>query len=224
MVFIEMKDLIILGMGPSAWQCPWDSEVWGLNMGWELAQKDGHQLDKLFLAHGQVYSKEGNPYFDWQKINQQSFEVMSVHRIKGLKSTIFPLKRINQKFGTDYYSNTVCYMLAYALDKSTDAVLRLKPDAYTRIRFYGVDILEDEEISQEKAGIEYWLGIARGLGIKCEISYNSTLLRTERPKLPVTLLNKGCRDDGNVITGILEIVAQDLNQITHENLIKALGG
>ena len=227
-----MPSLIILGMGPSAWLCPFDAEVWGLNMGWRLAQQDGHKLDKLFLAHTQVYSKEGNPYFDWGELSKEEFEIVSLHRVKGLRATIFPLKRIAKKFQTDYFSNTVCYMLAYALDKCTTNELKLKPDApFGKFRLYGVDMLEGEEYSHEKGGIEFWLGIARGVGIDFQISPISEVLTTFTGK-PYGLKGnkiKGIRPRdfprirGGEFCGEFNIIG-DFTKVTSNDLVKQLGG
>lgn len=226
----KIKELIILGMGPSAWLCPFDTEVWGLNMGWKLVQQDGHKLDKLFLAHKQVYSKEGNPFFDWEEINKQEIDVVSLHRVRGLKATVFPLKRISEKFQTNYFSDTVCYMIAYAIDKSTDNELKLKEDAYTKLRLYGVDMLEEEEYRHEKGGIEFWLGLAKGIGIGCEISPTSEVLSTITGK-PYGLGGKIkgigakglARMRGGEFCGAFNIVG-DITKLTSKDLIDQLGG
>ena len=226
------RDLIILGMGPSAWLCPFDTEVWGLNMGWKLVQQDGHKLDKLFLAHTQVYSREGNPFFDWRELNRQDLEVISLHRIRGLEATIFPLKRISEKFNTNYFTDTVCYMIAYALDKCTDRELKLKPDApYSKFRLYGVDMLEGEEYSHEKGGIEFWLGLARGIGINYGISPISEVLTTftGRPyglrgnKIRGINPRELAKHRGGEFVGAFDIIG-DFTKVTSKELIGQLGG
>jgi hypothetical protein len=179
---LKPKELIILAMGPSRGQCPFDAEVWSLNMSYEqMAALDG-RIDKIFLAHKQVYHPETKkPYFDWDKMGACSTEIINTHKIKGVKAKIFPMKRIIKKFGTDYFSNTVCYMIAYALDKSTREVnghLELKEGAYTKLRLYGVDMQQKDEYQWEKPGIEFWLGIAKGLGIDYTVSLGSALFDT----------------------------------------------
>ena len=177
------KTIDILAMGPGRGQCPFDNETWGVNTGWKQVLAMSGKIDKLFIVHTQVYSDEGNPYFVWEKLNEQPFEIINIHRIKGLKSKLFPLKRICEKFDSDYLSDSICYMIAYALHlytrkKDGKVVLRCP----LRLRLFGVDMQDFNEYQLEKGGIEYWLGYARGLGVEYSISFGSTLLTTESGK------------------------------------------
>lgn len=178
---VEGRELIILAMGPSRGQCPFDVETWALNTGFLMAEEFGETITKLFIAHGQVYSlKYGNPYFDWKYIEEKGYELITTHRLKGVKSKLFPMKRICEKFSTDYFSDTITYMIAYAIDKSTkveDGRLVYK-GPYNHLRLYGVDMQEGEEYEYEKGGIEYWLGIAQGLGMGWSVGMGSTLFTT----------------------------------------------
>ena len=130
-----------MGQGPSVIECPFDAEVWSVNNGWiQVAKLNGH-INKIFLAHKQVY-KDGKAVFDWDSLNQLAdlgVEIFNTHRVKRLKSKLYPLKRIAEKFNCDYFSNTICYMLAYALDKG-----------YRKIRLYGIDMRETGEYALEK--------------------------------------------------------------------------
>ena len=174
------RDVIIFGMGNSAALCPFDTETWVVNMGYTKAYKMGGRMDKLFTAH----SPEAYPFLmgtmeqltrgwntmDWDLIDQFvnfGLEVISIHKINGVRSKIYPLKRIIKKFGTDYFTDSLCYMIAYAIDKN-----------YTKIRLYGVDMLDRDEFKYEKEGIEYWIGYARGRGIEVTISDGSNLCKT----------------------------------------------
>jgi len=49
---------------------------------------------------------------------------------------------------------------------------------YNNLRLYGCDMQEGEEYEYEKGGIEFWLGIAKGVGMGYTISMGSTLLTT----------------------------------------------
>ena len=184
------KTIDILAMGPGRGQCPFDSETWGVNTGWKQVEQLRGKIHKLFIVHTQVISDEGNPYFIWEKLNEKSFEIINIHRIKGLDATLFPLKRIIKKFDCDYFSDTICYMIAYALDKyvyidKKDALFpngKLKLREPLRIRLYGIDMQDFSEYQLEKGGIEHWLGIALGLGVEYYISFGSTLLTTDTGK------------------------------------------
>lgn len=174
-----MKEVILLAMGPSRIQCLFDAETWALNTGYRQVADMKGRIDKLFLAHCQVYDKDHKPYFDWNEINNLKVEVINTHRVRKLKSKQYPFKAVIRKFETDYFSDTIAYMLAYALHKYTyrrkDKVFLKEP---LKLRLYGADMLEHGEYQLEKGGIEFWLGLARGLGAKVEISKGSHLLRT----------------------------------------------
>jgi hypothetical protein len=179
-------DIIILGMGPSRHECPWDQlttqAVYVCNTGYrQVAEMEG-KLSHIFLAHTQVI-RGGHKNFRWEEYNylaSKGIEVYNTHRVKGLNSKMYPLKRIGKKFNTNYFSDTIAYMVAFAVDYATDVkdgkpVLNGKCDC---LRFYGVDMHEFGEYGLEKGGIEFWIGWARGLGMDIEISQGSTLLRT----------------------------------------------
>ena|SRR3990167_183426 len=175
-------NLIILAQGPTRIQCPFDAETWGLNNGYRQVREQKGHLDKLFLAHTQVKVKndkgELENRFDWDEMNNLGVEIINTHKVKGLNSKIYPMKRITKKLGCDYYSDTICYMVAYAIDRMTrikDGRLLLKEPSH--IRIYGADMLTEDEYEKERGGIEYWIGFARGLGIKVDIARGSALCR-----------------------------------------------
>jgi len=162
--------LIILGMGTSRIQCPFDTEVWAVNTGYKQVAEMGGHLEKLFLAHTQCLDHEGDIIFDWEEINKLAdagVDVLNIHRVKGLSARMFPMERLIKKFGCDYFSDTICYMMVYAIDQG-----------YKKLRLYGIDMHLTDEYQTEKGGIEYWIGYARGLGIDVWIVDGGSLLRT----------------------------------------------
>ena len=181
----------ILAMGSSRIYADWSvPEIWALNNGYrQVAEMKGH-CEKIFLAHKQVIRQDdGSKIFDWNEMNalaDAGIQIINTHRVKGLKASLFPMKRLNEKFFSDrsYYSDTVAYLLAYALDQMTtgkykDGSLRLV--APLTLKLWGVDMMEMEEYGLEKGGIEFWLGYAMGLGVKVELTtweQECNLLRT----------------------------------------------
>lgn len=179
----EGRDIIILAMGPSRGYCPFDTETWAVNQGYFHVYEMHGRLDKLFLAHGNVYSAEGNPLLRWDEINSLAdagVEVINTHKVKGLKAKMYPMNQIIKRFGIDYFSDTICYMIAYALYVSTRVNGNGKPALKhpLRLKIYGVDIQDRDEYQFEKPGIEFWIGYALGLGVEITNSFGSTLLTT----------------------------------------------
>lgn len=150
-------------MGNTGYQCPYDAEVWGVNRGFKKARK----LDKLFMTDTRL-DPYGDERFDTESLNKLDCDIISLHHIKGIKSRRYPYKIIVKKFGTEFFSCTVCYMIAYALYKG-----------YDYIRMYGIDMITTKEYEREKGGVEFWIGIAKGMGCKVEISKGSAVCQTK---------------------------------------------
>ena len=142
-----MKEVIILGHGPTRIQCPYDKETWGVNNCYSFAQR----LDKLFITD-RITEKE----FDFKALEQVKCIVSSIpypnHPEWNIE--VYPLKEVLAKFRTTFFSNAICYMIAYALLKE-----------YERIWFYGIDMMTSTTYLFEKGGVEYWMGIAHALGV-----------------------------------------------------------
>lgn len=151
------KELIILGKGPSRKHCPFDAEVWGVNNVYETVSCwDRTQVTKLFafdyvsdMIKGMRAT--GIPIVGWQYYADEKY----------------PLDEIVSKFGVDYFTNSISYMVAMAIYKG-----------YEKIRLYGVDQRSGAEYINEKSGVEFWIGVAIGHGINVEISSGSHLLKT----------------------------------------------
>lgn len=83
------------------------------------------------------------------------------------KSEAFPIHEAVKEFGIPYFTNTICYMIAYAVLKGAK-----------EIDIFGVNQAGSHEYLEEKGGVEYWIGVAVGRGIKVTINgKDSGLLR-----------------------------------------------
>ncbi len=173
------KEVIILGTGSSRVQCPYDCEVWGVN-GIYSEIDSRHKLglsvrlDKLFITD-YLWSQQGHLHFDIQRVNRIcgefntrviSFRNLSLGKYK-IPCSIYPYRRIAKKFKTKFFSNTICYMLAYALDKN-----------YTNFKLYGIDMHSKEEYMLQKGGIEYWLGRVMERGGEVFIAPGGAVMKT----------------------------------------------
>ncbi len=176
---MSQKEVIILGTAPSRNECPYDCETWGVNGVYTLepflrAEGKPFRLDKLFITDT-TFSAEGNLHFDIDVMNKirkkYGTEFLTIHpigigKIK-LISTPYPWKEIVDKFKTEYFSSSVCHMLAYALYYNYDS-----------IRLYGVDMASKMEYLLQKGGVEYWLGRAEERGCNVFVCKGSAILQT----------------------------------------------
>lgn len=193
-----MKDIIILAMGVTSEGCPFDvEEVWGVNTSYrQVFGLGGHKnlnghLSKIFICHrGQEYDFAGDPVFDWDELKQQvegGIEIVSLFdmqelRKRGIPFTRMHYKTLSKKFDTDYYADTIAYQIAYALhlntvrDRETGLLKLIEP---MRIRMYGVDMYDSDGYATERGGVEYFVAIAKTLGVDFWIHPDSVVCKTE---------------------------------------------
>jgi len=161
-----MKSVTILGMGATSIKCPYEGEIWGVNQVYKTAKR----LDKLFISD-RKNKPGGGVAWDFESMNKINIPIVSLHRFNELKNLVhYPYDRIVEKFdgmGKEFFTNTICYMLAYALYKG-----------YEKIRMYGVDMATSMEYILERGGIEYWVGRAEGMGVKVEVTKGSMICKT----------------------------------------------
>ena len=165
-----LKDVIILGCGATHIDCQYHCETWGVNGTYGFAKR----LDKLFMTDEE--SEVNSSWYDLPKLRKSNTilvlpEAYPKLAKSGLPIEIFPMDKVFEKFPTRFYSNSIAYMIAYALlhTKSVQGPDDLRPkviDGYNRIWFYGIDMLTHGTYMQEKGGVEYWMGAALGMGVK----------------------------------------------------------
>jgi len=79
----------------------------------------------------------------------------------------FPLSEIMQQLPSgDYQTCMISMMLALAILEGVD-----------EIGIYGCDLAHDSEYTYQRPCVEYWLGFARGRGIKVHVPRESDLLK-----------------------------------------------
>lgn len=78
----------------------------------------------------------------------------------------YPLNEIINKYDSGFFTNTISYMLAYALYNEVDCV-----------ELYGVDL--DGNYEHQSASVCYWIGYLRGKGVEVKIAESSPLCDTD---------------------------------------------
>jgi len=171
------KHINILGMGRGWERCPYDKETWTFGIGVLLAKR----ADKVFMFNPiERMDAVVQGFYQVKKGDEIEKHDCSLEIIKDkLKDTEFisaysytdvptykpyPIKDIIKDFGTDYFVNPICYMIAYALFNEVKS-----------ITLYGVDHSTSEEYIYHRACIEFWLGLAAGAGVKVDIKHSMLL-------------------------------------------------
>ena len=170
----QLDYITILGNGQTLTRCPEkkieNGEYWGCN---NTYKKVKVELDKLFIMHdlySTQYNKEKNLI---KEINEKSFPVYTLGKYAELKNGVqYPMKKIIKEFKVAYFLNNISYMLALAILQ--------KPKC---IGMFGVDMsfgTNVEYMQNEKACIEFWLGLATGRGIEIHIPQQSTVMKRQK--------------------------------------------
>lgn len=168
------EKIIILATGSGHELAPRESEkmIFALN-DYIYQERYGVQPDALFMMDildekPQVVSSLTKLEDVIQRINTMKIPFIGPYKYEEIPlSEAFPIKECVKEFGQPYFTNTIGYMIAYAL------LIGAK-----EIEFYGVNQAGSHEYTEEKGGVEFWIGVAIGKGVKITINgKNSQLMR-----------------------------------------------
>ena len=161
-------------------------EIWGLNSLYAMIPRftrwfEIHPKEHFVKDLNRAELKQiGVDHYDWLKKQPGPGEkdyapiYMQEHYPEIPASVPWPRQAINDwttaMFGPeaelDYFTSTPGEMVALAIF-----------EGFGEIHVYGVDLLQSEEYAYQRPGCEYWLGIARGLGIKVVVPHSSALIK-----------------------------------------------
>lgn len=165
-------------------------EVWGMNQLYRHIRR----ADRWFEIHYNWNEEvvEGTDHVGW--LRDCGIPVYMNEAHDDLPSSLrFPIERMCAKFG-DYFTSTVPYMLAVALDEIDTRVTQalaglgiLAPDKYEARRrelygeytigIFGIDLVVEEEYFEQRPCAEYWIGMAVARGIRVFIPQPSALCK-----------------------------------------------
>lgn len=201
---LGVKNIIIMGTGRSLVFCDFnykdgkiieDSEIYGVNGAYTTPRvmpdklKPFFHMDKLFMGDTLFSFESGTLNFHIGEMNkfadEYNCELISVSPMKlgkhTMNSTRYPYNKISKYFGTEFFTDTVTYMIAYALYSnshlaiSPEGVTRPELDRNLRLRLFGIDMCTTQEYQQSKGGVEHWLGVARGMGAEITVCKGSSI-------------------------------------------------
>ncbi len=158
----DPKKVRLLGKGTGWDQCPDNDEfeVWGLN-GLLFSHK---KLDRIFMMDvldemPSVVSGMWELDKVIERANELKIPLVAPMRYEEIPTAeAFPIKEAAREFGKPYFNNTIAYMICYALLKGVK-----------EIQFYGINQAGGTEYFYEKGCVEYWIGLATGMGVAISI-------------------------------------------------------
>ena len=116
-----------------------------------------------FYLHDKYSMAEYNRLANWA--NERGIPVALCSSNKDFDFPfIYPLKAVIKRFGNDYFTSTLAYMLALAIHLG-----------YEKIRIIGMPYYTAIEWFEQKACAEFWIGVAIGRGIEVEITHSHSI-------------------------------------------------
>jgi hypothetical protein len=159
-------DLIILGHGATHSQCTFHCETWGVNSGYKyfgpVDSSGRSRLDKCFIVD-RITTRE----FDFDLMRKvadcgmQFVTSVPYPDHPEWRAITYPIKEIVAHFQSKFFSNAICYMLAYAVWLHETGQRQTE-----RIYLFGIDHMTSTSYVFEKGGCEYWMGITHARGIQ----------------------------------------------------------
>ena len=169
-------------------------EVWGLNQLYRHIKRADRWFDIHYYWEQEVVPgtdggfDDPKSYRHW--LARCGMPVYMHHVVAEIPTSVrFPLERLVARHEADYFTSTIAFMVALAIDeidvRVDAAVKQLVKDTSKKVlerldlraeqkRLYaeytigvfGVDLIVGEEYFWQKACAEYWLGLASGRGIQ----------------------------------------------------------
>lgn len=149
----------IVGMSPSAKLAPTDGTSFGLP--WSPL---AHRYDYWFEMHDRsLWEQRGPEYVDM--LRNSDVPIYMQREWEDIPNSVeFPIKQMMR----DYFASSISYMIALAISQG-----------YGEIEVYGVDNHKEDEWAEERPCNEWWLGLARGMGIEVWVHPDSSLLKPD---------------------------------------------
>lgn len=191
------KTIIILGTGPSMVFCDFKAdEIYGVNGTYTMPNvmpaehKDKFWMSKLFMGDTLFSFETGSLNFDIEGMNkfaaENKCEMYSINKLELGKHVLnakkYPYKRITTYFGCELFTDTVCYMIAFALYKHSylaanpAGVVRPELSEPLALKLFGIDMTTTSEYKQSKGGVEHWIGVGRGMGCEITVAPRSAIM------------------------------------------------
>jgi len=158
----------IMGSAPGWQDVPENNGfIWGVN-NTHLLRK----VDRIIDVHvSRLNIKETKDKYHLEQLKEKDIEAYLHSEISDMPNVKrYPIEAVMEYFDTDYFACGLDYMIALAIYEGA-----------TEIHIYGVWLAGGTEYAHQKASMEYWIGIVKGMqlagrDIKIEVHGDRTAL------------------------------------------------
>ena len=158
---MELDTVNILGRGLGMEDAPKEN-CWGINSIIFERPVDIH-FDMHHVGRMQPHQIERRLH-TIKRANKLNIPVYACDAPAGTTFIRYPIEEVLKEFPTGFFSTGVCYMIALAL------LWKVK-----ELHFYGVNHSRTDllgEYTMQKPGVDYWLGVCLGRGVKYTVHGN----------------------------------------------------
>lgn len=161
----RLRKIALIGSADTIQFAPWYDTSWEI---WAHATTNAFckRVDRYFDLHpwDWITTKPIPGYVDWLKGLRTPIYMQRV--LKDVSASLrYPRERVLAEYPR-YFTSHVAWMIALALSEGV-----------THLGFYGIHYALDEEHKKQRAGCEFWMGIAVGKGVQIVNPPGSPLLR-----------------------------------------------
>lgn len=173
-----MRKVTILGSArpSSLWanDLPPDVELWGMNLDHQFLTRP---CQRYFQMHHRMHNSDnGNPpgHFGRPLVHEEFLRTCGIPVFMQevdpfIPTSIhYPIEDIEARFGS-YFTSTAAYMMALALYERVD-----------ELGLLGLHLDRSDEYTEQKPCIEYYLGIAKEMGVTIRLPADCDLTKAPR--------------------------------------------
>lgn len=162
----RLRKIALIGSAHTVNLAPWYDPTWEI---WAHATCHPYckRVDRYFDLHPWewISTKPVPGYLNWLKTQQTPIYMQ--RQFKDVpRSVRYPRERMLAGEYPRYFTNHVAWMVALALSEGV-----------THLGFFGIHYALEEEHKKQRAGCEFWMGIAVGRGVQIVNPPGSPLLR-----------------------------------------------
>ena len=173
-----MRQIAILGRGPTWRTAPFHDpsvEVWVTSQA--LMYDVLPRVDRAYEIHHRTlleHCVEAPDYMDrWRAYNGPAVVYVDPSTLDMPNAAEYPQAGVMAQFG-EWFTSSFAWMLAHALYEHTHG------QPIDVIHVYGIQLLDNSEYLEQLPCAAYFIGLARGMGIRVEIASAARLCKAAR--------------------------------------------
>lgn len=174
---LDVDNIAIVGFTRTKADAPWGVdgwELWGLN-NLHRALAPEQRAHRWFDLHPRKTIVEDPEHVKWLEAGAAGMPVYVWAPDEAWPSAVpYPKDWALERHGR-YFTNSVSWMIALAIDLM---IPRLAEGRECTLGVWGIDMAQGTEYAAQRPSCEYFLGVARGLGINVIVPDDSDLLKT----------------------------------------------